>query len=323
MSNSYGCFDAACLSPTVGVAAETFASALQFIAATQCVLADVPQIPEAKVCEKETFDFIIVGAGTAGCVVASRLSEITKWKILLLEAGGDPPVESYIPGSTKSMYATEYDWNYYGIDNGRSSSGLINSSIYLPRGKMLGGSSNLGGMVYIRGNRHDFDKWNELGNEDWNADIAYEYFKKVESLQDEQLLNYAAVNAYYGHDGPLVLSNFNNTYDIYNDELLAAWEEIGIKTVADVNTAGFGASPRMVTASKGYRNSAVTAYLTPDVVSRPNLKILKHALCTKILVTPKTGRAYGVKVDHNGRSRTFFAKREVIISAGAINSAQL
>ncbi|KAG6445288.1 hypothetical protein O3G_MSEX003819 [Manduca sexta] len=318
----YDCFESSCLAPTIGVAPQTFASALQFFTAAQCFI-DIPTIPEAYLCDFEEFDFIIIGAGGAGCPLANRLSEIRHWKILLIEAGDDPPVESYIPGFSKNFYRTKYDWNYQSIDNRNTSQAIKDGSTYLPRGKMVGGSTGINAMFYIRGVKSDYQKWYDLGNLDWSPSVVEKYFHKLENLQNQELLNNHTISANYGHDGPVIVNKFNNSYGYINDNIFRSWEEIGIPNVLDINTAGGGSGKTTVTASNGRRRSASTIYLPPEVVNRPNLSIIKNALATKIMINRETKTAYGVEVDHKGVKKTFYAKREVILSAGAINSPQL
>ncbi|KAG6445917.1 glucose dehydrogenase [FAD, quinone] [Manduca sexta] len=316
------CYNVSCLAPTVGVASTTFSTALQFFAAATCLLKD-DSPPDANVCDCEEFDFIIVGGGTAGCVVANRLSENEKWKILLIEAGGKPPIESKIPNQDSTMFQTEYDWRYRTTYNGETNNANKNNYINWPRGKQLGGSSNINAMLYVRGNRNDFQRWYDAGNKEWHPDIVFEYYKKIESLQNRELLDNPETRQNYGSNGPVVINRFNSTYRSLTDRILRSWDELNIKNVFDLNTANvMGSGVSTVTAYNGFRASSDRMYLNP-VQDRPNLKVLKNTLCTRVLINSETKVAYGVEVDQNGNKKKFLASREVIISAGTINTPQL
>ncbi|KAJ8727992.1 hypothetical protein PYW08_016377 [Mythimna loreyi] len=165
------CWNASCLAPTTGAAPQTFAAALQFFAAAQC-LATERLIPDADVKNFTTFDFIIVGAGTAGCVLANRLSAVPEWNILLIEAGDDAPVEATIPDLDIFIIGTKYDWKYLTAKNGITNGANINESINWPRGKMMGGSSNINNMIYIQGNDQDYQNWVNLDFDEFDFIIV-------------------------------------------------------------------------------------------------------------------------------------------------------
>ncbi|KAI5651962.1 GMC oxidoreductase domain-containing protein [Phthorimaea operculella] len=306
---------------TTGTAPGLFTSALQYFMAAQCLInEDWPKQAEVK--NGETFDFIIVGAGTAGCVVANRLSEIEKWKILLIEAGDDPPIESAIPGISQSMFRTQYDWTYKTSYDGRTNNANRNGSINWPRGKMLGGSAGINAMIYVRGNKQDFQKWYNLGNQEWHPDVVEKYYKKAESFQYETLLKEREFNNFFGLNGPQVINRFNSSNSGIFKKVLESWNEIGFSNVRDVNTAGsFGSAIFDATASNGKRRSTAVTYLNP-VKNRKNLKVIKNSLVSKVLINKK-GQAYGVEVDQGGKKFKVYAKQEVILSAGAINTPQL
>ncbi|KAJ2946137.1 hypothetical protein O0L34_g5068 [Tuta absoluta] len=277
-------FDHLCTCPTfssTNMASSTFASALQFFAAAQCLITeDWPR--NADVEDLEEFDFIIVGAGSAGSVVANRLSEIVKWKVLLIEAGDDPPVESIIPHLNKGLFNSTFDWKYTTTYNGKTNRGNIDNSVYNAKGKMLGGSSSMNAMIYFRGNDYDYQSWYDEGNTEWHPDIAREYFKKAESLQDEQLKLKEDIKQFYGQNGPLVINTFNYTYRELTENILQSWSDIGIKTVPDLNSAGvMGSGIVRVTAANGQRYSTAKAYINP-VQRRSNLKIIKNGLVAKV-----------------------------------------
>ncbi|KAJ8730230.1 hypothetical protein PYW07_017268 [Mythimna separata] len=158
----------ACLSSTSGTA-QSFAAAVQYLAAAQCLLTH-PILPDAKVDDQECFDYIVIGAGSSGSVVASRLSENKDYKVLLIEAGPDAPLEADIPGTETSLMDSTYDWKYAAENNGISSQGLINGSVFWSRGKMFGGCSSINAMVYVKGNDQDYQTWYDAGNKEWSVE---------------------------------------------------------------------------------------------------------------------------------------------------------
>ncbi|KAL4709919.1 hypothetical protein ACJJTC_003882 [Scirpophaga incertulas] len=313
---------ASCLAPTTGTVPQVFAAAIQFFTATQCLLQEAPS-RDNDVNDNETFDFIVVGGGSAGSVIAARLSEIASWRVLLIEAGSYPPIESNIPALDRGLFKTKYDWEYYTEDNGHSAQGLKNGSTYWPRAKMLGGCSNINGMTYIRGNTYDYKRWYDEGNVDWHPNTVLKYFKKAESMQDQHVLQDPQLNQFYGHDGPLIINTFNHTLRNYTDRLLESYNEIGIKNVKDLNAANvMGSGILRASATDGRRISTDYAYLKP-ARSRTNLKVITDTLVTKIIIDDTTKTAKGVIAEKNGRVLSFFANVEVIISAGTINTPQI
>ncbi|KAI5651961.1 GMC oxidoreductase domain-containing protein [Phthorimaea operculella] len=303
------------------MASSTFASALQFFAAAQCLITENwPKDSEIK--DSEEFDFIIVGAGSAGSVVANRLSEVEKWKVLLIEAGDDPPVESIIPHLNKGLFGSKFDWKYTTTYNGKTNRGNIDESVYWAKGKMLGGTSSMNAMIYFRGNDQDYQSWYDEGNTEWHPDIVREYFRKAESLQDEQMKLVEDVKLFYGHNGPLVINTFNYTHRELTAKILQSWSDIGIKTVPDLNAVGvMGSGIARVTAANGQRYSTAKAYLNP-IQNRSNLKIIKNSVVTKVLVN-ENKIAYGVEVHKNKDKFILKASNEIIISAGSIGTPHL
>ncbi|KAI5635662.1 GMC oxidoreductase domain-containing protein [Phthorimaea operculella] len=216
----------ACLAPSLGTASHTFASAIQYFAAVQCLLNN--ETPDTQVTEEDQFDFIIVGGGTAGSVLANRLSEVEQWKILLIEAGDDPPVESVIPYFASKLQGSRYDWQYKTTFNGKTNRASKNGSVLWSQGKVLGGSSSINRMWYFKGNHHDFERWQHEGNREWSPEVAAVYSKKAESLQDETLLKDPALSANYGHNGPLVINSFNSSSEsgYINSRVLQSLDDI-------------------------------------------------------------------------------------------------
>ncbi|KAJ2942920.1 hypothetical protein O0L34_g15109 [Tuta absoluta] len=325
---SCGNISSACVAPSLGIASQTFASAIQYFAAMQCLLNNENEWSNREVEDGDSFDFIIVGGGTAGSVLANRLSEVELWKILLIEAGDDPPVESTTPNLAPVMQDTRYDWKYKTSYDGRTNQACKNGSLLLSQGKMLGGSSSMNYMWYFKGNHLDFQRWHDEGNEEWSPEVAAKYSKKAESLQDQSLLKNPVINASYGHDGPTVINSFNSSSELnsyYATGVLQSWNDIGIKLVPDIVTATYtgngGAGYVKTNAFSGVRGNTVRNYLDP-VKTRPNLKIIKNSFVTKVLVN-ELKEAYGVEVDQNSKLMYFNASLEVILSAGSLSSPKL
>ncbi|VVD04516.1 unnamed protein product [Leptidea sinapis] len=312
------------ISATTGSAPEIFSAALNFFAASQCLLSERFQPDIIK--DRETFDFIIIGAGSAGSVVANRLSEVNHWNILLLEAGPDPPIESLIPRFDSTLYGSDYDWKYLMKRGDDSSLGFIGERVPWPRGKMLGGSSSINGMVYMRGKSGDYQRWVDAGNPSWTPQNTLFYFNKAENFQDRELLKNPYISYYYGHDGPLIIDTFNSSFSDITEPLLDSRNRIGFEKVDDLNTAPIPnnlgvAGVFRATAANGQRQSTYEAYIKP-ARHRKNLKIIINTFATKILIDSDL-RAYGVEVNVSGKIINIYASREVILSAGSINTPQL
>ncbi len=256
------------------------------------------------------FDYVIVGAGSAGCVLAGRLTEDPNSKVLLLEAGGDDRKrEIQIPVAFSKLFKTSYDWAYYTEEQPH----LNRRRLYWPRGKVLGGSSSINAMIYIRGNRRDYDHWRELGNEGWGFSDVLPYFKKAENQG-------RGADRCHGVGGPLHVVDLPYVNPLSRAFLEAA-AEIGLPANRDFNgpeQEGFGLY--QVTQNNGRRYSAADAYLKP-ALGRPNLTVLTQAHATRVLFTGT--RATGVAYLRNGQEEQADARREVILCGGAVNSPQL
>lgn len=228
-----------------------------------------------------------------------------------------------IPGLDKSMFGTEYDWQYYTQDNGVTNKANKNNSVYWPRGKMLGGCSNINGMIYFRGNYLDYQRWYDAGNKDWHPNVVSECFKKAESLQDENLAKDKRLKDFYGNNGPLIINSFNSTYRDLTVKVLQSWNEMNIKTVSDLNFENtMGSGITRVTAYNGRRASTEHVYLKP-ARRRNNLHVITNALVTKVLVNNDTKEVYGVEVEKASQKFQVLAAIEVILSAGAIETPHL
>lgn len=258
------------------------------------------------------FDYIIIGAGSAGCVLANRLSKNPNNEVLLIEAGGpDNKMEIGIPAGYGNLHKSSVDWGF----STEPQKNVNNRKIYLPRGKVLGGSSSTNAMAYVRGNKSDYNQWESLGNNGWSYDKVLSYFKKSEFNED---LN----DCYHGKDGLLNVSFAKGFKTPYAGAFIDGCGEVGIPKTADYNGEfQNGASFFQFTIKNGKRHSTATAFLKP-AMKRSNLKILTWSRAKKILI--KGTKAVGVEFQNKkGDLLKEFAKKEVILSAGAFQSPQL
>jgi choline dehydrogenase len=261
--------------------------------------------------DEGSFDYIIVGAGSAGCVLANRLTASGRHKVLLLEAGGeDTNPWIHIPiGYGRNIANAAVNW-LYASEPGRE---WVRRSINQPRGKVLGGSSSINGMVYIRGQHEDYDHWRQLGNPGWSFEDVLPYFRKAEDQQRGE-------DEFHGVGGPLAVSDPQERHPLA-DAFIEAAIGAGHKRNDDVNGAdqeGVGAI--QWTIRNGRRCSAAVGYLKP-VRRRANLAIATNAHATRLLFEGR--RAVGVEYSQDGARRTARARGEVIVSGGAFNSPQL
>lgn len=257
------------------------------------------------------FDYIVVGAGSAGCVLANRLTADGKYSVLLLEAGPrDRNLWIHIPiGYAKLFKNPKLNWMY----QTEAEPELEGRSIFQPRGKVLGGSSSINGLIYIRGQHADYDRWRQLGNVGWGYDDILPYFKRAENQQ-------RGSSDYHGVGGPLNVSDQRQA-DPLSDAFIQAAGQVGIPANADFNGAvQEGAGYYQTTTRNGRRGSTARTYLRA-ARERRNLKIETNALAQRIVFAGK--RAAGVEYRLNGQLRTARARREVLVSSGAFNSPQL
>jgi choline dehydrogenase len=261
--------------------------------------------------ENQTFDYIVVGAGSAGSVLANRLSADPKYRVLVLEAGRESHPWSRIPvGFAKLIENPAANWLY----SSEPDAGTGQRRIPIPRGKLLGGSSSINGMVFVRGQAQDYDQWAQLGNRGWSYRDVLPIFRDMESYQGKGDAEYR------GREGPLKVTESNETGPIY-DALIKAAGEVGIKYTNDYNGAAQdGIGMTQATIRNGRRMSTAYCYLDP-ARDRPNLKIQANALTECLLIEGK--RCVGVRYNLNGQQIEARASREVIVSGGSINSPQL
>jgi len=257
------------------------------------------------------YDYIIVGAGSAGCVLANRLTADGRYSVLLLEAG---PPDAYpwihVPiGYAKTMFDARYNWCFYTEPD----PGMNGRKIYWPRGKTLGGSSSINGLIYVRGQREDYDRWAAAGNAGWSYDEVLPYFKLLEH-------SVGGDPAYHGRDGPLWCSPIGRRHELI-DAVIAGAGELGIARNDDFNGAAQeGAGYYHLSTRRGWRCSTAVAYLKP-ARRRENLRIETGTQATRIAFNGR--RAGGVSYRRRGDEHAARARREVLLCAGAVQTPQL
>lgn len=260
----------------------------------------------------QTYDFIVVGSGSAGSVVAERLSASGRFSVLVLEAGGtDRRFFVQMPlGYGKTFFDPAVNWNY----KTEPDPGLAGNADHWPRGKLLGGSSSINAMVWIRGQREDFDAWAAAGNPGWSYDDVLPAFKAIED-------NEAGADQWRGQGGPLHVTNCENLVHPLSQRYLAAAKQAGLPLNPDFNGAcQEGVGVYQISTKSGRRMSAARAFLRP-AMKRNNVRVETNALATRILF--EENRAVGIEYVQNGQTKSARAGREVIVSGGSINTPQL
>ncbi|XP_055388391.1 glucose dehydrogenase [FAD, quinone] [Condylostylus longicornis] len=277
--------------------------------------------PESRVVDQNIFhaeyDFIVIGGGSAGAVVANRLTEVPKWNVLLLEAGPDENEISDVPSLAAYLQLSKLDWQYKTEPTNKACLGMKNNRCNWPRGKVLGGSSVLNYMLYVRGNRLDYEHWESLGNDGWGYNEVLKYFKKSEDNRNP----YLEKNPYHGRGGYLTVQE-----SPWHTPLVAAFveagREIGYEN-RDINgqkQTGFMIAQGTI--RRGSRCSTAKAFLRP-IRLRRNLHVSMNSHVTKIYFDLNNMRAKSVKFVKNGKTYRIKVKKEIILSAGAINTPQI
>ncbi|XP_069356076.1 glucose dehydrogenase [FAD, quinone]-like [Maniola hyperantus] len=279
-----------------------------------------------EMCDRETkpeawdgkeYDFIVVGAGAAGCVVANRLTENYKWKVLLLEAGPEEPDITRVPSLISAVSGSNIDWQYTTEPNGKSCLALPGGRCTWPRGKTMGGSTSTNGFGYIRGNREDYDSWARLGNKGWSYEDVLPFFMKSETNMNK----YAVDSDYHGAKGEQYVSWLPYVDDASN-MMMEAYTEGGIPLLDYNGAEQLGAMQMQAFALEGERVSTNVAFIQPIRHKRPNLFIETNSEAIKILIDDHKN-ANGIVYLKDAKKYTAYAKKEVIISGGTINSPKL
>ncbi|XP_072934502.1 glucose dehydrogenase [FAD, quinone]-like [Epargyreus clarus] len=299
-----------------------FVQALQTFMAAHCALVGDhlwPADATEAVFRDPYYDFIVVGSGSSGSVVANRLSEVQNWKVLLVEAGGNPTLATEVPMLFYNNIGITEDWGYLPEPQEKASRAFKQGQGAWPRGKVLGGCSSINAMYYVRGNKADYDEWAADGNYGWSYDEVLPYFKKSENfsetLTDEN-------EKYHSKGGYLNVQRIKEAH-IIEQIFLNGLSEIGLKTIDDVNGPNqIGALTTFTTIKDGIRQSTARAFLSP-IRNRTNLHVIKNALATKILFEPNSNKVKGVVLRKNNNDIIVNVKKEIIVSAGAINTPQL
>ncbi|XP_035225836.1 glucose dehydrogenase [FAD, quinone]-like, partial [Stegodyphus dumicola] len=264
---------------------------------------------------KTEYDYVIVGAGSAGSVLAGRLSEVPCVSVLLLEAGKPPPYLTEVPGVSEAFWYSDIAWPYRTVPQKYTGNGLVNRQVVFPAGKTIGGTSILNGNIYSRGNKKNYDEWAAQGAKGWSYEEVLPYFKKMEDNRDPEYV----ANGYHGVGGPLTVHRPRYKAEIKHPIYQAA-SQMGYKVVDPNSDRQTGFYDLQGTLRAGQRCSAAKAYLVP-AENRTNLDILPNAMVRKVII--RNRRTRGVQFDFQGTTYEVRARREVILSAGTMNTPQI
>uniref|UniRef100_A0A1B6KJ14 Glucose-methanol-choline oxidoreductase N-terminal domain-containing protein n=1 Tax=Graphocephala atropunctata TaxID=36148 RepID=A0A1B6KJ14_9HEMI len=326
-TNRLSCLlDLTCSAHYNDTAAQTIQSVYTTLASADCELANPCYYPpQYDPWEGEEFDFVVVGAGSAGCVVANRLTEISGWTVLVLERGGNPTKTTEVPAYNTFQIGSEVDWKYQTEPSDKYCLGMVGKTCNWVRGKVLGGTSSINYMLYVRGNKKDYDKWALEGLRDWSYKKVLPYFKKSEDMRAPEVLANQDSTNYHNTGGYLKVDTFyNGEFQPLTNAMCKGFNKLGYHTNIDVNGGNqSGCAILHGTLVEGRRCSNAKAFLTP-IVHRDNLYVSKHCLATKILFDENDNTARGVEfIDRKGNTVRVRARKEVVVCAGAINSPQL
>lgn len=303
-----------CPATLTGAPSHMFMTLINTLLTSQCLLSPTDLYPAdygPSLKSGDEFDFIVIGAGSAGSIVANRLSENPNWKVLLLEAGGYPSSATEIPAVGFSLIKTAEDWGYDLEPSETFCLGMRNRTCRCPRGKVLGGTSTINGMLYTRGHRKDFDQWADDGNFGWDYDSTLKYFEKIEAFQGVE-------GDGYGKEGDLRLSYYENSQPIHKS-LTSGYKEMGYDAYSFEKPIGHLTVPTNI--QGGVRYSAAKAFVA-TAKTRKNLYVALNAQVSRLLIAPDLS-VTGTEVRVNGQLLRVHARKEVVLSAGAVNSPQI
>ncbi|KYN01695.1 Glucose dehydrogenase [acceptor] [Cyphomyrmex costatus] len=293
-----------------------FMGLLEVFLRSQCDLEDPCNRPAPPSTVNTRYDFVVIGGGSAGATVAARLSEESRFSVLLLEAGLDEPTGTQIPSFFFNFIGSEIDWQYTTESEDEACLNKEHKKCYWPRGKVLGGTSVMNGMMYMRGSRKDYDDWAKLGNVGWSYRDVLPFFIRSEDNQQVNSMDYG----YHGVGGPLTVMQFPY-HPPLSFSLLEAGKELGYDAVDLNGRTHTGFAIAQTTSRNGSRLSTARAFLRP-ARNRPNLHIMLNSTATRILFD-ENNRAVGVEFLHDGMTKHVSVAKEVVVSGGAVNSPQI
>ncbi|CAD1470259.1 unnamed protein product, partial [Heterotrigona itama] len=322
--NMDSCMSASCTAASSQTPASIFSNLIQLLLTSQCMLSQSNDYPmdrtEEIVSSSREFDFIIAGGGTAGSVLARRLTEVEDWNVLLIEAGDDPVADSDVPGLAFLLAGQSQDYAYKAEAEEGSCGSIKGRQCRWSKGKALGGSSVINAMIHLFGNERDYNTWSELGNEGWSYEEVLPYFRKSLNCSWEHVSKFGGRHCATG--GPMNVRGYNYTLPSIQNVFLDAVRELGMNLLEPLigdRYVGFGRT--MSTLDEGRRVNAARAFLSP-IKHRRNLHVMKSARVDRILL--EGTRATGVRVTlKDNRSVDIKASREVILSAGSVASPQI
>ncbi|XP_011262046.1 glucose dehydrogenase [FAD, quinone] [Camponotus floridanus] len=293
-----------------------FMGLLEVFLRSQCDLEDPCNRPATRDTANTRYDFVVIGGGSAGATVAARLSEEPRFSVLLLEAGLDEPTGTQIPSFFFNFIGSDIDWQYSTESEDAACLNKESRKCYWPRGKVLGGTSVMNGMTYMRGSRKDYDDWARLGNVGWSYRDVLPFFIRSEDNQQVNSMDYG----FHGVGGPLTVMQFPY-HPPLSFALLEAGKELGYDTVDLNGRTHTGFAIAQTTSRNGSRLSTSRAFLRP-ARNRPNLHIMLNSTVTRILFD-ENNRAVGVEFVHDGKVQRVSVAKEVVVSGGAVNSPQI